>query len=120
MEGHKERKADFDDAPPSRIAELNDALRRTGRGGRVVLTNGVMAQGPRFAVLALTAVRSFSGFNANNDPYREHDCAITEVEGTSVLWKIDYYDTAMSGHSPNPADPEVTCRVLTIMLADEY
>lgn len=120
MKCEQEHKANDGHAAPSQIAELNDVLRRTGRGGRIVLTNGLLAQGPRFAVSALAAVRSFSGFNANNDPYREHDCAITEVEGTSVLWKIDYYDTAMSGHSPNPADPEVTCRVLTIMLADEY
>jgi hypothetical protein len=37
-----------------------------------------------------------------------------------VLFKIDAYDRAQRGRSPDPADPAVTHRVLTIMLADEY
>jgi hypothetical protein len=99
---------------------LNDELRRFGRGGRIVVTAGIQALGAVFLHQALEALRAFEAFDDRNDPYGEHDCALIEVEGQSLLWKIDYYDTSFTLHSPDPADPSVTCRVLTLMLADEY
>ena len=36
------------------------------------------------------------------------------------FWKIDYYDRKTEFGSPDPADPALTTRVLTIMRADEY
>jgi hypothetical protein len=43
-----------------------------------------------------------------------------EAEGRTVFFKIDYYDRTYSMLSPDPADPSVTHRVITIMLAEEY
>ena len=104
----------------ARITELNDRLRTTGRGGMVVITNGIGALGLPAVNQIFAAVAVFSDFNPDNDPWGEHDCASLEVDGHRVIWKIDSYDRSRRFHSPDPADPKVTVRVLTVMLADEY
>ncbi len=104
----------------TRIAELNDAFRRTGRGGRVLMTRGVAALGEDLVLRAVEAVRTFEAFTEDNDPYGEHDFGSFELEGRRIFWKIDAYDQDERYGSPDPADPAVTTRVLTIMLAEEY
>jgi len=39
--------------------------------------------------------------------------------GERVMFKIDYYDLYLKYRSENPADPDVTSRVMTIMLAND-
>ena len=103
-----------------RIRALNDQLRASGIGGRLVFTRGIAALPEPDIAAVLLAVQTFTDFTPDNDPYGEHDFALVEVAGERVMFKIDYYDRAMTGLSANPADPAVTCRVLTIMLASEY
>lgn len=103
-----------------RIAQLNDNLRRTGQGGRVVLTAGITGLKATTVVDIVAAVACFDKFDADNDPHGEHDCAVIEVGANTVIWKIDYYDRSMTYGSDDPADPAVTTRVLTIMLAEDY
>jgi hypothetical protein len=88
---------------------------------RWVITGGVAAllPGPVQASV-MAAVQGFAAFTPDKDPRGEHDCAALEVEGHRVLFTIDCYDAALRGGSPDPADPTVTRRVLTIMLAEEY
>ena len=43
-----------------------------------------------------------------------------EADGQLIFFKIDYFDKALNAHSPDPSDPAVTERVITIMLAEEY
>lgn len=102
------------------IRNLNDNLRRTGEGGRVVLTVGITSLPATVVGDIVASVARFDAFNADNDPYGEHDCATLEVGEHRVIWKIDYYDRALMFGSEDPANPLVTTRVLTIMLADEY
>ena len=65
-------------------------------------------------------MRAFDTFTSDNDPYGEHDFGTIEWRGTRLFWKIDCYDPDMRFGSSDPADPSVTARVLTIMLAEEY
>lgn len=102
----------------ARIAELNDAARTSFIGCRVVITSGIAAMEDLDAVYA--KVRAFTDFSARNDPYGEHDFGSIEHEGQTVFWKFDYYDLDLLMHSPDPSDPAVTARVLTVMLAEEY
>ena len=102
------------------IRELNDRLRTTGRGGMAVLTDGLAGLGPETVATIFAAVRSFADFNPDNDPWGEHDCASLTVGEIRLIWKIDYHDRSLAALSPDPADPKVTVRVLTVMLADEY
>jgi uncharacterized protein DUF3768 len=104
----------------ARICTLNDQLRRFGRGGRIMITSGIQALDGQALARVLAAVAGFDAFTADNDPYGEHDCAILTVDGVRVLFKIDYYDRSLTYHSPDPSDPEVTERVMIVMLASEY
>ena len=104
----------------NRIRTLNDEFRTTLRGGTVVFTSGVLALGGRAQAEILKAIASFDRFDPGNDPYGEHDFGAFEHESERLFFKIDYYDLALNGQSPDPADASVTKRVLTIMLAEEY
>lgn len=101
------------------IQSLNDTLRRENRGGTIVVSRGVQALEDDFIRDIGEAVAAFA-FDSANDPYGEHDFGSLVVAGHWVIFKTDYYDCELRCHSPDPADPDVTRRVLTIMLAEEY
>ena len=115
-----------------KIAELNDRFRRASgdepdgyRLGKKMVTRGIHALGPLTQLLITAKVMAFDSFTPDNDPHGEHDFGSFELHGHKFFWKIDYYDRASfgTGHdwgSEDPADPEKTLRVLTIMLAEEY
>jgi hypothetical protein len=114
-----------------RIAGINDEFRRQAGlalsdarsvPGRCCMTSGVAALGLQAQVEILERIRQFSDFEPGNDPYREHDFgAISASDGERIFWKIDYYaDDTMEFGAEEPADPNRSFRVLTIMLAAEY
>ncbi|MPZ29555.1 MAG: DUF3768 domain-containing protein [Rhodospirillales bacterium] len=105
---------------PREIARLNDLFRQTFIGGKVMMTQGVASLSEETRAKVFDAVRTFTPFTEDNDPYNEHDFGLFEVEGTLFFFKLDYYDNTLEYGSENPADPTVTTRVLTIMLASEY
>lgn len=103
-----------------RIAQLNDELRIKGNGGRIVMTNGAQALTKDDVAELLRALAAFDDFDADSDPHGERDFGLIDFDGAELLWKIDYYSPDLLFGSNDPADPTVTQRVLTILLAEEY
>ncbi len=103
-----------------RIRSLNDQLRQQLAGGRALITPGVAALGPQFVERIVKTIAVFDDFCHANDPHEEHDFGAFEADGHAIFFKIDYYDKNLTAHSPDPSDPAVTERVITIMLASEY
>jgi hypothetical protein len=104
----------------ARIRELNDAFRKTLRGGRALMTSGVNELPDCVKAEAMIQVAHFSDFTADNDPHREHDFGSFTLVGRKFFWKIEYYDSRCEFGSEDPSDPDKTTRVLTVMLAEEY
>ena len=102
------------------IAQLNDALRRGGDGGTIVVTRGVQSLPGYCPLILVTALGAYDAFDEDNDPHGERDLGDVDLFGASLLWKIDYYDKALEYGSPDAADTNVTTRVLTVMLMSEY
>lgn len=102
------------------IAALNDLARKTFQGCRVVLTEGILNLPDSLQFEVLQSVRNFGQFTPDNDPYEEHDFGAFDLDGHRVFWKFDYFDVRSQYLSADPTSTELTNRVLTIMLADEY
>jgi Protein of unknown function (DUF3768) len=104
----------------AKVRALNDTFRRTFNGGIVMITAGVAALENDARAAMLQMVKDFDAFDDDNDPWGEHDFVVVEHDGDSFFGKIDYYDLKREAHSEDPTDPDKTCRVLTIMLTEEY
>jgi hypothetical protein len=102
------------------IRVLNDNFRSTFIGGQMFMTAGVSELPLDVKASVLLKVKNFSAFDKDNDPHNEHDFGSFEVAGETFFWKIDYYNRDCRSGSEDPANPDITTRVLTIMLAEEY
>ncbi len=109
----------------SRISQLNDEFRRAlldpKRGSRGLYLTAAIARRPlQEQSEIIKRVVEFDDFTAENDPYGEHDFGSFEFAGERILWKIDCYDLNLHYGSPDPSDPAVTKRILTIMFEGDY
>ena len=106
------------DSKTARIRALNDELRQNFAGGAAA--PGIAALGAEAVTRIVKTIAVFDDFCHANDPHEEHDFGAFDADGQQVFFKIDYFDESLSYHSPDPTDPAVTKRVITIMLAEEY
>ena len=102
------------------IRALNDELRQHLLGAIAVIIAGIAALGQEAVEHIVKTIAVYDDFCQANDPHQEHDFGAFEADGQQVLFKIDYFDKSLMYHSSDPADPSVTERVITIMLAEEY
>jgi Protein of unknown function (DUF3768) len=102
------------------IRAFNDELRQNFATGTAVMTVGVAALGAETVMRIVKTIAVYDDFCHANDPHGEHDFGSFEADGQRIFFKIDYFDKGLTAHSPDPSDPSVTERVITIMLAEEY
>lgn len=111
------------------IASQNDQFRRAiinasttpdAIPGRMLVTPGVVEQGPDFLQEAVRLTAEFDAFSPDADPYALHEMGVIEVQGQTVWWRIDLHDRDYTYGAEVPSDPDRTRRVLTILLPSEY
>ena len=108
------------DTKTDRIRALNDDLRQDLLGGLAIMTPGIAALGQQAVERIVKTIAVYDDFCHANDPHEEHDFGSFQADGQTIFFKIDYFDKTLMYHSPDPSDPAVTERVITILLADEY
>ena len=103
------------------IRALNDELRQNFTTGTALMTAGVAALGAETVARIVKTIAVYDDFCHANDPYEEHDFGVIRSR-----WSHSYFSRSIitisraAMHSPDPSDPSVTERVITIMLAEEY
>ena len=121
----------------ARIARLNDRARQAmGLACTAFVTVGFRSLPDADQSRVRELIETFDAFDEDSDPHGEHDFGaiyqhadgrwtterprLRDDERERVFWKFDYYDRDLQFGSEDAANPAVTRRVLTIMLADEY
>jgi len=112
------------DARLATIARLNDRCRQgLDRTARILITRaclGTFADSRAAEIVAqaeiVSALRVYHFRDVEAD---ERDRGNFEFRGTTVYFRIDYYDAAMEYGSEDPADAGQTRRILTIMLRQD-
>ena len=121
----------------ARIARLNDLARRAmGVACTAVATAGFRSLPESDQSRVRELIETYDAFDDDNDPHGERDFGTIyqlgdgrwtterprarDDERERVFWKFDYYDRDLQFGSEDAANPAVTRRMLTIMLADEY
>jgi hypothetical protein len=101
-------------------AELNDELRQYPLGGGTLVSAKIAAFDiPRLKRL-VEALARFDGYCQEVDQSGEHAMGFFDFEAVTVVFKIEARALSTDGLGSRSAERELTDRVMTIMLAEEY
>ncbi|MDH5727368.1 MAG: DUF3768 domain-containing protein [Gammaproteobacteria bacterium] len=103
---------DFTHVFIERIAKLNDQLRTTFKGGRILLSDTVMNLPPELKKMVFLGVTEYREFRQPG--YDTHDFGRFTLRGQSYYWAIQCYHPTLFEPSTDPSDPTKTRRVLLI------
>jgi hypothetical protein len=81
-----------------RIRALNDKLRSKGEGADIVITLGIHSLGANGEIEVIEAVQTFPALEPANDPYGEHDCALSSRRKPAS----DVQDRLLQSHPYRP------------------
>ncbi|MCG9133601.1 DUF3768 domain-containing protein [Candidatus Poribacteria bacterium] len=102
-------------------------LSRPQAHGKVAFTIGVRGLPKDVFGQVIKAIKTYSDFPAGNDPHKEHDFGVVQLEGhPKIYWKIDYFENANCDMpeneewGENESDFLTAYRLMTVMLAEEY
>ena len=95
-----------------------NVLTQPNQHGKCIVTRGFDALDAPTKQKAIEAVKNYSDFTEDNDPYGEHDFGQVVVDGTNIFWKIDYYASEKMEYGTD--DLINAYKVLIIMLTEEY
>ena len=105
----------------NKIALLNDAFRTTLSGGTVLLTAGVHELPDMVKAAAIQKVATFDDVQRKTTT---RTVSTTSAASSSAVagssGRLTTSTNAASSAREDPADPQKTTRILTIMLASEY
>jgi hypothetical protein len=99
----------------AKIIELNDQLRTTFKGGRVQMTPSVYDLDARLRGRAVYVLSKYNKFDDDS----EHDWGTFIFGGYAFEWRIEYRSAVGPGLSCDPANPDLTFRVLTLYVVDD-
>jgi len=102
------------------IAELNVQFRQTFKGGKIVCSESVKALPTTERIKLFSAIKAFSKFNEENDPYQERNFGSVTLNGERYFFMIDYFTLDLKSYSKNAADPSITKRIMTIVADKEF
>jgi hypothetical protein len=104
-------------AQPGTVRGLNDRLRQTSTGGRVVLSPCVLSLPPEKVSELLDRVRTFTAFEPENE--ESHEFGQFQLAGHAYCFELECVSRSRDG-SVNSGSAGKATRVLTVMRVDEY